>query len=215
MVRTEVVVAALAALASPASSSTTMTCGSGVALCGVLTLETGLGSGTYSHPSPVVHGLWPETGSYGTSECLAPKNAATPTTLYSCYDQEGESSSSCLSFEQHEWSAHGLCSGCASAADYFTQICSISSAPLKVMASAGGSLTNQANALTKAGYEVFSVDSSNSQVQLSACAAPTTSGGASWKLAAVANFPSTCGGWSSALANATLANGTDADANVR
>ncbi|KAH8045241.1 hypothetical protein JL722_14306 [Aureococcus anophagefferens] len=37
-----------------------MDCGSGVDLCGVLTLCSGLGSGAYEHPAPSVHGLWPE-----------------------------------------------------------------------------------------------------------------------------------------------------------
>ena len=44
-----------------------MVCGDGVALCGVLTLQTGLGEGVYSHPTPSVHGLWPEVAPYGTS----------------------------------------------------------------------------------------------------------------------------------------------------
>jgi ribonuclease I len=75
------------------------------------------------HPSPVVHGLWPECGSYGTSECLAPSSSsADPTTLYSCYNQAGESASSCLSFEQHEWEAHGVCAGVTNANDFFTQV---------------------------------------------------------------------------------------------
>eukprot|EP00408_Alexandrium_pacificum_P040849 CAMPEP_0171260660 /NCGR_PEP_ID=MMETSP0790-20130122/55570_1 /TAXON_ID=2925 /ORGANISM="Alexandrium catenella, Strain OF101" /LENGTH=68 /DNA_ID=CAMNT_0011728997 /DNA_START=66 /DNA_END=269 /DNA_ORIENTATION=+ len=37
-----------------------MDCGSGVALCGTLTLETGRGPGEYHHEYAHVHGLWPE-----------------------------------------------------------------------------------------------------------------------------------------------------------
>merc|ERR1711879_329458 len=67
------------------TSGKTMNCGEGVALCGVLTLESGLGRGAYHHNKPTVHGLWPETGDYGTSECIAPKNLAAPTKIYDCY----------------------------------------------------------------------------------------------------------------------------------
>jgi len=28
--------------------------------------------GKYQHPTPSVHGIWPETGAYGTSKCIAP-----------------------------------------------------------------------------------------------------------------------------------------------
>ena len=49
-----------------------MVCGDGVALCGVLTLQTGLGEGVYGHPTPSVHGLWPEVAPYGTSACAKP-----------------------------------------------------------------------------------------------------------------------------------------------
>jgi ribonuclease I len=69
--------------------------------------------------------------------------------------------------QQHEWTTHGICSGTANAADFFTQVCSMSVAPLKVMnatRNTGGSLTDMANALTAAGYEVYSIDTSNSQV---------------------------------------------------
>ena len=54
----------LAALAAPY-----MDC-EGAPLCGVLTLETGLGNGPYAHDSPSVHGLWPEVNKYGSSQCI-------------------------------------------------------------------------------------------------------------------------------------------------
>jgi hypothetical protein len=46
-----------------------------------------------------VHGLWPEDGSYGDSECLAPKDETSPTVVYSCYDDADETEADNLSFE--------------------------------------------------------------------------------------------------------------------
>jgi len=69
-------------------ASDSMTCGSGVELCGLLTLESGFGSGNYDHDECVVHGLWPEVSPYGTSECIAPSSSsADPEVVYSCYNQ--------------------------------------------------------------------------------------------------------------------------------
>jgi len=83
------------------------------------------------------------------------------------------------------------------------QVCSLSTKPLSIMASSrssGGDLSSMANALSQAGYEVFSVDTSNSQVELSACAGPNRQ----WVLAPVAKFSSYCGGWTSSdIQNAT------------
>ena len=45
-------------------------------LCGVVTLETGLGGGKYQHDQPVVHGLWPQVGKYGSSSCTGPSHPA-------------------------------------------------------------------------------------------------------------------------------------------
>ena len=63
-----------------------MDCGA-APLCGVMVLESGYGEGLYGHTTgPVVHGLWPETGSFGTSQCIKPsKSAETPTSLSTCY----------------------------------------------------------------------------------------------------------------------------------
>jgi len=175
-------------------STTSMNCGTGVGLCGLLTLESGFGSGNYEHSEPVVHGLWPETGTYGTSECITPESTADPQVVYSCYDQRGETEAECLSFEQHEWDSHGICSGATNAADFFQQVCLLSEAPLAVMnatRNSGGDLSDMATALTKNGYEVYYIDTVNSQLELSACAGPDTR----WILSPVADFPSVCGGW--------------------
>jgi hypothetical protein len=117
-----VVCVLLPLLVQGTSSGASMNCGPDVGLCGLLVLESGYGSGTYNHPDPEVHGLWPETGSYGTSECIAPGSTADPTVVYSCYNQAGETQESLLSFEQHEWEAHGVCAGADNAADFFTQV---------------------------------------------------------------------------------------------
>ena len=75
-----------------------MDCGDSVPLCGTLTLETGLGPGAYHHDDVAVHGLWPETGSYGTSACVAPGSTDDPTVVYPCYvgGDEVPASLSCL-----------------------------------------------------------------------------------------------------------------------
>ncbi|KAJ8605654.1 hypothetical protein CTAYLR_000161 [Chrysophaeum taylorii] len=80
-----------------------MTCGSGVSLCGVLALESGLGEGFYAHDEPTVHGLWPNVAPYGDSECVAPRvSEANPTQVYECYDESGSNTSKIVSFETHE-----------------------------------------------------------------------------------------------------------------
>ena len=63
--------------------------------------------------------------------------------------------------------------GVTDAADFFTQVCDLATAPLAVMQAsrdAGGDLSAMSTALTAAGYEVFSTDTYNSQLELSACA---------------------------------------------
>ena len=111
-------------------------------------------------------------------------SSAQPNQLISCYDD--------LGFEQHEWGKHGVCAGVKDAKDFFTQVCALSTAPLKVVAatlSGGGDVTRVASDLKAAGYAIFGTDTKNSQVELSACA--DASG--TWHLAAVADFEATCG----------------------
>ena len=112
-----------------------MDCGD-ASLCGVLTLETGLGSGPYHHDFVSVHGLWPEVGAYGTSACIPPAASfADPRTVYSCYDHHhpgggdssggGSSGNSMgpLTFETHEWEKHGTCAGVQDATDFSSRSC--------------------------------------------------------------------------------------------
>ena len=133
----------------------------------------------------MVHGIWPEISPFGSSKCIPPSvSSAQPTENISCYDD--------ILFEQHEWCKHGLCAGVKDAKDFFTQVCALSTAPLKVVAatlSGGGDVTRVASDLKAAGYAIFGTDTKNSQVELSACA--DASG--TWHLAAVADFEATCG----------------------
>jgi len=174
------------AMFASSSGSVYMDCGTGVPLCGVLTLESGYGSGKYSHSSPVVHGLWPQVDNYGSSKCIAPQDTTPPQSLFACYDD--------LGFMQHEWGAHGKCAGAESARDFFNTICKLASAPLDLMSqhhANGGDISSMANALKASGYPVYHIDTSaNSQVELSACA--DASG--KWQIADVASFSSVCGG---------------------
>jgi hypothetical protein len=172
-----------------------MDCG-GVPLCGVLTLETGLGEGHYAHSEPVVHGLWPETGSRGTSQCQVPRSKEGPSQILSCYRQGGYSEHELLRFQKHEWTTHGMCSGAISATDYFDQVCSLAAEPLAVMVDArrrgasSASLRSVADDLRQAGYPVHRLHEQTREIHLSACAGRD----GRWKLAAITDFGTRCGG---------------------
>lgn len=169
-----------------------MNCDDGVPLCGVLTLQTGLGEGVYRHPEPVVHGLWPQVEAFGSSHCIAPKKSDAPTqTLFSCFDQKETPNSKDLWFQTHEWTNHGTCAGTVDAADFFQQLCDLSTGPLAVMAKARSNnlkLDDTADELQNAGYCVWRTGSEQ-QVQLSACAGSD----GKWKLADVSDFSKVCG----------------------
>ena len=88
-------------------------------------------------------------------------SSAQPSELISCYDD--------LGFEQHEWGKHGVCAGVKDAKDFFTQVCALATAPLKVMTatvSGGGDVTRAASDLKAAGYAIFDTDPKNAQVCL-------------------------------------------------
>ncbi|CAJ1418108.1 unnamed protein product [Effrenium voratum] len=182
----------VAKCSSLGSHSRHMDCGKDVEVCGVLTLETGEGSGNYKHPEPVVHGLWPQTDGYGTSECDDPDSARDPSKIYPCFDTQG-SQNSAMWFQKHEWQKHGTCAGVQDADDFFRQVCQLSNGPLQVMSgarAAGKDLTAMAEDLQNAGFCVFHIDSSpNSQLQLSACLDVK----GQWRLADVRSFPTVCG----------------------
>ena len=169
-----------------------MVCGTGVALCGVLTLQTGLGEGVYSHPTPSVHGLWPEVAPYGTSECAKPTiSTADPRRVVQCYGATGEGTAHIIEFETHEWEKHGECAGVRDARAYLTTICGLAEQPLQAMTAArkaGGGLDSARRAVMGLGLEIFAVDEQHSQLLLSAC-----SDGDTWTLSPVEKFPEACG----------------------
>ena len=170
-----------------------MDCGQ-APLCGVLTLETGLGSGTYEHDAPSVHGLWPQVDNYGSSQCLRPQSEAPPKRLYSCYAGGGGADGQQIAFESYEWKKHGVCAGARDEGDFFGQVCSLSSGPLSVLAKervAGTrDLAVYAGRVEAAGYPVFATDARNSQLELSACAGRD----GRWILAKPSEFGARCAG---------------------
>ena len=74
-----------------------------------------------------------------------------------------------------------MCAGVKDAKDFFTQVCALATAPLKVMAatvSGGGDVTRAASDLKAAGYAIFDTDPKNAQVSLTltlALALPSSS----------------------------------------
>jgi len=169
-----------------------MECGEGVQLCGVLTLETGEGTGYYHHDQPGVHGLWPEVAPYGNSACVSPQDPADLESLSSCYAPQGNETTEShqLDFQSHEWQKHGTCAGAANASDYFSQICNLAQGPLRVMAaarSAGLDLVDTADQLQRSGFCVWNM-ATEQQIELSACAGSD----GIWKLAPYDTFSDLC-----------------------
>lgn len=178
---------------APLASCKAMSCGTGVPLCGTLTLQSGLGNGVYQSEAPLVHGLWPEVGKYGTSKCSKPKNPAGPVKVYDCYNTPGSSHTHALSFEGHEWQRHGMCAGAADVNDFFAQVCSLSKGPVETMTvvrKAGHNLDAMVKALKAKGYPVWAVDQMNKQAELSVCAGSD----GRWVFSSVADMPTKCGG---------------------
>eukprot|EP00930_Biecheleria_cincta_P068756 TRINITY_DN5657_c0_g1_i1.p1 TRINITY_DN5657_c0_g1~~TRINITY_DN5657_c0_g1_i1.p1 ORF type:complete len:555 (+),score=92.27 TRINITY_DN5657_c0_g1_i1:61-1725(+) len=159
-------------------------------LCGTLALETGLGSGNYKSDKPIAHGLWPGEQPYSDSLCVAPKSWSKMSSLPKCMDPS-------WGFINHEWTKHGQCAGVENEEDYFSQICSLSAAPLALMAEelrkpGGEDLEKVAWALQQAGYPISKLNTKSKEVYLSACAAKGPNG-YTWKLAAEDDFQEVCG----------------------
>jgi len=170
-----------------------MNCGDGVPLCGVLTLESGFGYKEYHHSRPVVHGLWPQVGRYGSSRCLRPQVSASPERVHSCYNERSETKGQLLSFEGHEWKTHGRCAGAIDEKDFFHQVCTLASRPIEIMSYirlAGGNFTAIVVALKHAGFPVWAVDEHWDQIELSACA----DNDGRWVLSRATAFERVCGG---------------------
>jgi len=146
--------------------------------------------GVYKHRHPTVHGLWPETGSYGNSRCVEPKDHSGPEHIKK---SDYASSVGCFPdkhLAKHEWRAHGKCAGTKDALDYFQQICQLSDNPLRVMNEAAEAkgvehrkreLEGLAKELSEAGMHVWYIDNWHKQIYLSVCSAKD----GSWQLAPV------------------------------
>eukprot|EP00930_Biecheleria_cincta_P008709 TRINITY_DN110246_c0_g1_i1.p1 TRINITY_DN110246_c0_g1~~TRINITY_DN110246_c0_g1_i1.p1 ORF type:complete len:326 (-),score=19.18 TRINITY_DN110246_c0_g1_i1:564-1472(-) len=175
----------------PYGHHTAMSCGEGVRLCGVLTLQAGLGSGVYHHDEPNVHGLWPEVHQFGNSECVKPGDPSAPSKLYSCYDQKDTPRDRDMAFQKHEWEKHGVCAGAKNADDFLQQVCNLAEGPLRVMRGARAArmdLSDTVDALQRSRYCVWST-STQKQIELSTCAGSD----GRWVLADVNDFPKVCG----------------------
>lgn len=175
-------------------SADRMTCGEGVPLCGVLVLQSGLGRGEYRHASPTVHGLWPQTGRHGTSQCRAPRRSVPvgADVVHSCYERRDEPTHRIVSFQRHEWQKHGMCAGVDGESDYFVQVCNMSAAPLNIMKAtrfAGGGVLAMSAALASAGFPVRAVHAGeHDELHLSACAGRS----GRWQFADPADFQRLC-----------------------
>lgn len=175
--------------AAPGHAPGFLDCGPAVSLCGVLTLQTGLGHGVYN--SPGVHGLWPQTSGHGSSVCIRPSATFAANKVYDCYQVPGRSTKDILQFQRHEFEKHGRCAGVRDAADYFTQTCRLAAAPLDVIKASrrvGKGLADIADALRAHGFPVWEVAPAHAEVLLSACA--DRSG--QWKLARREEFAAVC-----------------------
>lgn len=171
----------------PLAVSGYMQCGTGVPLCGVLTLESGFGHGYYRHSQPTVHGLWPQVGWYGSSRCIRPRTSTAGRDIYSCY-RHGDNQHA-LWFEGHEWSVHGACAGAVDENTFFGQVCALSEFPLELMESQEkGGFQKMVDVLRSHSLPVYYTDVYNDQIQLSACA----SYDGQWKLTKVDDFESVC-----------------------
>lgn len=123
--------------------------------------------------------------SYGDSECVVPAGDinANVANYMLCYTD--------ASFATHEWQAHGYCAS-STPQDFFKQACNLSYGPLATMTtmkSAGATIQDMASELTSEGYQVWLVDTTNDQVELTVCAGSNKQ----WKFSTIANFATTCG----------------------
>jgi hypothetical protein len=151
--------------------------------CGILTLQRGQGKGEYNHPSPSVHGLWPQVGKYGNSECIHSSPLQDLSKLsVTCYDD--------LAFEKHEWNAHGVCAA-KDAQAYFDTVCGLSKVPIeimKMMRNEGKVLGEMMGALKALGYPVLDRVMGNDQLAITVCAGNDLA----WKFAASSAFGEMC-----------------------
>ena len=115
--------------------------------------------------------------------------------MYSCYEDPSNTTPKVLVFETHEWEKHGECAGVKDVDDFFQQVCGLAFAPLRMMEqsmTAGKNVQGVAEDLQHSGFNVFDVDTTNAQVELSACAGVKSN--MRWVLAPPEKFEALCGG---------------------
>jgi Ribonuclease T2 family len=151
--------------------------------CGILTLQRGQGRGEYNHPSPSVHGLWPQVGRYGNSKCLDASPIQDLSNLnVTCFDD--------LKFEKHEWDSHGVCAS-KTPQMYFDTVCGLSRDPLEIMKNMrrdGKVLGEIMGALKARGYPVQDRVMGNDQLAITVCAGNDLI----WRFSAPSNFGVMC-----------------------
>jgi hypothetical protein len=145
------------------------------ALCGTLTVESGLGPGLYGGGTPGIHGLWPETGNYGNSKCMAPKdktfdvNSSNVNLLCDSINETDNQGN--FSFAKHEWTKHGMCSGGPGpASHYFNTMCNIGS-PIVNLIKEKSSFEDMQSSIANSDYQkyLFNIDHTNKQFEFGVC----------------------------------------------
>ena len=164
-------------------------CPSGSPLCGVLTIESGLGGGNYGGGKPGLHGLWPQIPPYGNSKCVKPKDM-TYDDMASClylnkpgacdnWLNGGKGPGFC--FSRHEWVTHGKCAGGPGPASiYFAEACNLATPIIDQLAPYTGDWNGMRNAVETGELSKYlvDVDTTYKQFEFSVC----SDGSGKWKL---------------------------------
>ena len=158
-----------------------MTCSTTTRLCGVLTIETGFGPGAYNHTGgPGLHGLWPETGGYGTSACVPPVNTS--------FDQDHVRGVCAYLnddpvFARHEWEKHGLCAGGPGPASAFMAEACRLAAPVVARLQDISTWEDTVTTAHTLPYPLWAVDDVDKQLLFSVC----SQGDGSWNFCILKN----------------------------
>ncbi len=146
-----------------------MTCPPYAPLCGVLTIESGFGPNAYKHPSPGLHGLWPETGAYGTSACVAPTNTTFDVSDMPRACAYVNEASEDYAFARHEWAKHGLCAGGPGPSSaYFAQACALAAQVLLNLTPASSSWQEMQQAASQSAF-LWQISQPDKQLLFSVC----------------------------------------------
>lgn len=159
----------IAAVFTKIAGAAFMTCPASSPMCGVLAIESGFGPNAYKHPAPGLHGLWPETGAYGTSACQRPQNATFDASAVARQCAYVNETSGDWVFARHEWAKHGMCAGGPGPASaYFAQACSLARVALSNLTGAASWQLMQAAA--QQSPFLWGVSQPDKQLLFSVCA---------------------------------------------